>query len=53
VVGMGVDGPGFTANLARLSTQALTVVVLLNSAGLEYGTDQVRDAALGAVLGSQ
>ena len=51
LVGLGGDGPGFTANLARLPTDDLTVAVLLNSAGLDYGTDRVRDAALGAVLG--
>lgn len=52
VFGMGGDGPGFTANLARLVTHDLTVAVLLNSAGTELGTGQIRDQALGAILGA-
>jgi D-alanyl-D-alanine carboxypeptidase len=51
LIGMGGDGPGFMASLSRLVAQDLTVVVLLNSAGVDNGTGGVRDAALGAVLG--
>jgi D-alanyl-D-alanine carboxypeptidase len=51
VVGIGGDGPGFTANLSRLVAQDLTVAVLLNSAGTDAGTGQIRDEALQAVLG--
>jgi D-alanyl-D-alanine carboxypeptidase len=52
VVGCGGDGPGFTANLARLPEEDLTVVVVLNSAGLEFGTGQIRDEAMSAVIGA-
>lgn len=51
VVGLGGDGPGFTANLARLAKVDLTVAVLLNSAGGDAGTGDIRDEAFGALLG--
>jgi CubicO group peptidase (beta-lactamase class C family) len=50
VMGMGGDGPGFTANLARLVTRDVTVAILLNSAGTEVSTGEIRDQVLGAVI---
>jgi D-alanyl-D-alanine carboxypeptidase len=51
VVGIGGDGPGFTANLSRLSAGDLTVAVLINTAGGEIGSGEICDAAHTAVLG--
>lgn len=50
LLGMSGGGPGFSAKLARLVAQDLTVVVLLNSADVDPRIDEVRDAALEAVL---
>jgi D-alanyl-D-alanine carboxypeptidase len=53
MVGLGGDGPGFTANLSRLVSEDLTIAILINTAGGDLGSGGIRDEVLTAVLGPE